>query len=144
MSSSKSLLDKTLDLTFPITIFGVGAISSTLGFLYGLGVRPNLISRIDDYIHTKIEDEINNFIESVEKDPEIIERFIKLLRPYAEKELGRVISKMTGGNGEEMKDLKIGGVKIPAWAVQMGLGFIQRGAKKTGQNVMENIIDINP
>lgn len=144
MRSSNSLLDKNLDLTEILTIFGIGSITSTLGFLYGLGVRPSLVSRLDDYIHAKIEDEINNFLESVEKDPELIERFVKLLRPYAEKELGRFLSKMSGGDGTEMKDLKIGGVKIPAWAVQMGMGFLQRGAKRSANGLLDNVIDIQP
>ena len=134
-----------MNLTDLGVYFALGSITSTLGFLYGLGVRPNLLARVDDWIHAKIETEINNFLESVESDPQIVERLMKVVRPYVEKEITRFISKISGGTGEEMKDLKIGGVKIPAWAVQMGIGFLNQGKKRAQNELLgaaSNIIDI--
>lgn len=126
--------------TLTLEIF-IGLISGTLGVLYGLGLRPKVVERLNLYIHERIEDEINSFVEGVEDNPEIVDRFVKLLRPYAEKELGRFLAKM-GGTEEGMKDLKIAGVKIPAWAVQMGMQFLSRGKKHAQNELVDNALNI--
>jgi hypothetical protein len=127
-----------MDFTAIEIDLGVGLICSTLGFLYGLGARPGLVSRLDAFIDYTVERKMNDIVETFESKPEILQ---KLGRPLIRMGMNE-LSKEFGGGGQEMKDLKIGGIKVPAWAVQLGMSWLDRSKQKVvnqASNALEDL-----
>jgi hypothetical protein len=101
-------------------ILGVGVVSGSFGFALGLGARPHVRLRLEGWIHALIAQEVNNFVANIQKNPKFASDLIEPL-----------ISSFVGSTGLKSdsvspKDLKIGGLKIPAWAVQLGLAYLDR------------------
>lgn len=106
-----------------VSVLVSGSVCGSIGFALGLGLRPGLQLRIESFVHDLIKVEIDNFVGNLKTNP----KFVKdLSEPFI-----TVISKQFGAENEggSMKDLKIGGFKIPAWLVQAGLGMVQQNKR---------------
>jgi hypothetical protein len=112
-----------VDLLTPLYYTATALISATLGALYGLGFRPHLVARLDEYIDATFDRKMNDLVETFEKNPEIIQ---KLGRPLVKMGIAEISKQLGGDSSGQLKDLKIGGIKIPAWAAQIGLGMLNR------------------
>jgi hypothetical protein len=114
-----SLLDVIVSVLVSGSIFG------SIGFAVGLGLRPGLLLRVENYAHVLVKTEIDNFIQNLNENPKFVQ---ELLNPFI-----ATLSKEFGmeKEGRSSGDLKIGGFKIPNWLVQAGLGLMQQGKRQS-------------
>jgi hypothetical protein len=99
-----------------------GSVSGSIGFSLGLGLRPGLKLRLETYAHGLIKSEVDNFVQNLNENPKFVQDLVGPFMEVIGKQLG-----METGEGKEPKDLKIGGIKLPAWAIQLGLQLLTKG-----------------
>jgi hypothetical protein len=98
------------------------------GLIIGGATFFILRSRIETAIYDGIEGYVTEKLTEIQENPKIVADLLKPAVMAMMKEFG------ASAGPEGLKDLKIGGFKIPAWVVQMVLPMITGPVKQSGQN----------
>ena len=114
----------------PGLIWALIPISGLIGLSFGFGARIPTRERVRGWIYGLLMELVEDLASEVKEKPELASDFLKPLIPALLKGIGLE-------NGpEQMKDLKIGGFKIPAWLVQLGIQYMGTNGKQTAKEAV--------
>lgn len=88
-----------------------------------------LRTRLKQWFFSLTDEKIASVIAELRDDPSII---VEMLKPALPKLMGEVMKNVQGNEGVPMKDLKIGGFKIPAPLAELGMRLIGSKLLKEG------------
>lgn len=122
-----------MDLFDLLYILGSGVVAGSFGFALGLGIRPGLKQRINDFAHGLIAEEINNFLKELHENPKFVSDLTDPLIDSVSKKFG--VGESTG----KARTVNIFGIKVPSEIVQFGLSRLMNNRQV--KNVTPSLLD---
>jgi hypothetical protein len=128
-----------MDFSTFALILGSLVFSWSFGFSIGLGARPSLKSRISEFAHQVIGEEINNFLKELHENPKFVSELTDPIIDSVSKKFG-VENVQTG----KARTMNILGFKVPQEIAMAGLNLLtnNRRTRNVTPGLAENALDL--